>query len=66
MSRASAPVKGFDYVLGQPVERTPDSWRKAYPASQYTRRVENGETFYSVKRGPIAAEAYANIPEERS
>jgi hypothetical protein len=70
MSRSK--VEGFDYVIGAKVELSLDEWRRKYPADQFRRRVENGETSYQpIPRGPEdrprrAAEAYANIPEARS
>jgi hypothetical protein len=73
VSRPQAQVEGFDYVAGVKVSKTPSEWRAAYPAPTYSRRVENGETFYSALVTPkdeppswrLRAEAYANIPEVR-
>lgn len=63
MSREK-PVDGFDYVTGKPVSMLPQHWRGKYPPSTHTRRVENGETFFSRKAGKIEAEAYANVPAQ--
>lgn len=62
----SRVIDGFDYVAQQRVSMTRAEWQEKYPPSIYTRRVEDGETFYSRVGGSIAAEAYSNIPEARS
>jgi hypothetical protein len=65
---ARQTVPGFCYVAGIAVTMTAAEWRAKYPPTQYRRRVEAGETFYSRKwdgtgPGPVlAAEAYAIIP----
>ncbi len=61
--KRSPPVDGFDYLMQRPVRMTAQEWREKYPPTIYTRRVENGETFYARPGQMIAAEAYANIPE---
>ena len=58
-------IDGYDYVAQRPVSMTREEWREKYPPALYVRMVRDGETFYSRPAGPIAAEAYANIPEGR-
>lgn len=60
MPRKAPAIAGFDYVKGCAVAMVASEWQATY--RECNRRVENGETFYSVKRGKIRAEAYANIP----
>lgn len=55
-------IPGFDYTTHKPVAHTRQEWRNLYPPWTHTRRVENGETFYSHLKGALAAEVYANIP----
>lgn len=63
---ARATVKGFDYLSGKPVEYTPVAWRLLYPANQFRRVAEGGETAYylqgSSPKASRVAEAYAIIP----
>lgn len=65
MSRQPRAVDGFDYIRQTHVAMTPKEWQEMYPPSIYRRRVEDGETFYHRIGGRIAAEAYANIPEDK-
>lgn len=69
-------VEGVVYPSGAKVSRKPADWRANYPADQFRRTTENGETFYHSRRrqavvngtlewidGRIVAEVYAIIPE---
>lgn len=55
-------VQGFHYTRkGEAVSRTPAQWRQLF--STHTRRVENGETFFTSKTTKrLEYEAYAVIP----
>jgi hypothetical protein len=59
-----APVSGFDYVENAEVARTPAQWRDSFPPARFDRRtgLAHGETWYFLKSGKLAAEAYAIIP----
>lgn len=56
-------VPGFDYTTGKGVTLTPKEWRTRYPAAQYRRVADGGETaYYRRAGGGRVAEAYAVVP----
>lgn len=63
MAREQPKVPGFHYTRkGEDVSRTPREWQQLF--STHTRRVENGETFFTSRTTRrLEYEAYAVIPD---